>query len=323
MKRLGLSVLFILALVGSLKAQAGGNTLFGDVKVDESQAGSLKPLSLHVLLYSESGNLLFRQTVASNGRYRFIDLHNGRYDIVVEVEDIEVARVHVSLNSPFKTDIRQDIELSWRDVSERGRSGVLSVGDTYSRSVEHEALFSKATKATGKKHYDEAIGLLKKILNSDPADFPAWVEFGTACFIQKNFEEAENAYLRALKTHPNYPLALISLGRLRIVRKNFDGALEALSQAVKLQPLSAQANYFLGDVYLQLKLGSKAVPYLNEALRLDPVGMADAHLLLAALYNAKEMKDKAAAEYEMYLKKRPDSPDKEMLKRYIAAYRKP
>ena len=323
MKRLGLSVLLIFTLVGSAIAQAGGHTLFGDVKVDETQAGGLKPLSLHVLLYSESGNLLFRQTVASNGRYRFLDLHNGRYDIVVEVDNIEVARVRVYVNSPFKNDFRQDIELSWREVSERGRSGVVSVGDTYSRSIEHEVLLSKARKASEKKHYDDAIRLLKKIVDSDPGDFPAWVEFATACFIQKNFEEAEKAYLHALSSHPNYALALISLGRLRIVRKNFDGALEALSQAVKLQPTSAQANYFLGDVYLQLKLGSKAVPYLNEALRLDPVGMADAHLLLAALYNAKEMKDKAAAEYEMYLKKRPDSPDKKMLKSYIAAHGKP
>ena len=63
--------------------------------------------------------------------------------------------------------------------------------------------------------------------------------------------------------------------------------------------------------------------YLNEALKLDPIGMADAHLLLAALYNAKDMKDKAAAEYEMFLKKRPDSPDKKRLKDYIAANKKP
>lgn len=323
MKRFGLSVFVILTLAGSAFAQAGGHTLFGDIKVDESQADGLKPISLHVLLYSEGGSLILRQTVASNGRYRILNLRDGRYDLVVEVENVEVARVRVSVNSPFKTDFHQDIELRWRKVSERARSGVIAAGDTYSRSTEHEALLSKAGKASEKKDYGEAIRLLKKIVESDPGDFPAWTEFGTACFIQKNFEEAEKAYLHALSVHPNYTLALISLGRLRIVTKNFDGALEVLSQAVKLAPASAQANYFLGDVYLQLKLGSKAVPYLNEALRLDPGGMADAHLLLAALYNAKDMKDKAAAEYEMYLKKRPDSPDKKMLKSYIAAHRKP
>ena len=323
MKRLGLSVFVILTLVGSAFAQAGGHTLFGDIKVDENQADGLKPLSLHVLLYSESGNLVARQTVASNGRYRFLNLRDGRYEIVVEVENVEVARISVSVNSPFKTDFRQDIEFRWRDVSAHERSGVLSARNTYNRSTEHQSLFNKARKASEKKDYVEAIRLLQKIVESDPGDFPAWAELGTADFIQKNFDEAEKAYLRALSAQPNYTVALISLGRLRIVRKNFDGALEVLSRAVKSEPTSAQANYFLGDVYLRIKLGSKAVPYLNEALRLDPIGMADAHLLLAALYNAKEMRDKAAAEYEMYLKKRPDTPDKKMLKSYIAAYGKP
>ena len=323
MKRLGLSVFVILTLAGSAFAQAGGHTLFGDIKVDESQAGGLQPLSLHVLLYSEGGNLLLRQTVPSNGRYRFLNLRDGRYDVVVELENVEIARVRVYVSSPFKTDFRQDIELRWREGSKLARSGVVSAADTYSRSTEHEALLTRAGKASEKKDYGEAIHLLKKIVETDPGDFPVWAELGTAYFILKNFDEAETAYVHALKAHSDYPLALISLGRLRIVRKNFDGAIEVLSQAVKLQPTVAQANYFLGEAYLQVKLGSRAVPYLNEALKLDPIGMADAHLLLAALYNAKDMKDKAAAEYEMFLKKRPDSPAKKRLKDYIAANKKP
>src|SRR5207253_7819090 len=83
----------ILLFAGYVAAQGGGQTLFGDIKVDESQAGGLKPMSLQVSLYSESGNLILRQTVPSNGRYRFLDLRNGRYDVVVEVENTEIARV--------------------------------------------------------------------------------------------------------------------------------------------------------------------------------------------------------------------------------------
>jgi tetratricopeptide (TPR) repeat protein len=146
---------------------------------------------------------------------------------------------------------------------------------------------------------------------------------GTAYFIQKNFQEAERAYAQALGRSPDYTLALISLGRLRITLKNFDGAVSVLSHAVEVQPRSPQANYFLGEAYLQLRLGSKAVPYLNEAIRLDPVGMADAHLRLAALYNARNMKDKAAAEYEAFLKERPDYPNKNELKDYIRANKSP
>jgi len=47
--------------------------------------------------------------------------------------------------------------------------------------------------------------------------------------------------------------------------------------------------------------------------------MAEAHLRLAALYNGVGMKDKAAAEYEAFLKKKPDYPDRKKLQQYITA----
>jgi tetratricopeptide (TPR) repeat protein len=71
------------------------------------------------------------------------------------------------------------------------------------------------------------------------------------------------------------------------------------------------------DAYPQIKKGSKAVGYLNEAIKLDPAGKADAHLLLAALYNGAGMKDKAAAEYEAFLKQKPDYADRKKLEAYI------
>jgi len=78
----------------------------------------------------------------------------------------------------------------------------------------------------------------------------------------------------------------------------------------------------LGEAYLQIKKGSKAVGYINEAIRLDPVGKADGHLRLATLYNAVGMKDKAALEYEEFLKKKPNYPDSKKLRDYIAANKK-
>jgi tetratricopeptide (TPR) repeat protein len=323
MRRVLLSLFLLLIIAGFVAAQGGGgHTLFGDVKVDESGASGLKPLSFQLLLYTEGGALLLRETVPSNGRYRFLNLRDGRYVIVVEVESVEIARIPVYLESSFKTDFRQDIELEWHERSKLPRAEVISVADNYKRSVQNEALFSKATKAREKRQYDQSITFLRQIVEIDDADFPAWAELGTAYFILKDFDNSEKAYIQALKKHPKYVLVLISLGRLRIARKNFEGAIEVLGQAVKVQPTSAQANYFLGEAYLQVKLGSKGVPYLNEAIRLDPAGMADAHLLLAALYNAKNLKDKAALEYEAFLKQRPDCPEKKRLKEYIAANKK-
>jgi tetratricopeptide (TPR) repeat protein len=316
------AVVFILLICLHAQGQAGGHTLFGDIKVDESQTAGLNPISLHVLLYSEDGRMLSRQTVPANGRYRFLDLRDGRYEVAVEVENIEVARVRVIVSAPFKTDFRQDLEFEWRDRSAGARAAVISAADLYNRSTANADLLRKATAASEKKKYAQAISLLRQIVERDPKDFPAWTELGTMYFIEKNFEQAEDAFIEALKRNPDYAVALISLGRVRIVRKNFNGAIEVLSHAVRVQPASAQANYFLGEAYLQVKLGSKAVPYLNEAIRLDPAGMADAHLRLAALYNARDMKDKAAAEYAAFLKQRPDYADRKRLEQYIAAYRK-
>jgi Tfp pilus assembly protein PilF len=79
----------------------------------------------------------------------------------------------------------------------------------------------------------------------------------------------------------------------------------------------AEARRFLGESYLRVKKGSLAVRELEEAARLDPAGQAEAHLSLAALYDAAGYKDRAAAEYEQFLAKMPDHPDRKKLEKYI------
>ncbi|HEY6120432.1 MAG TPA: tetratricopeptide repeat protein [Pyrinomonadaceae bacterium] len=304
--------------------RTGGNhVVYGDIKVREDPGKGVKPLSLDVLLYNEFGNLMSRQTVSGNGRYRFNDLTEGRYYVVVEVENSEIARINVDFSSPLKTDVREDIELEWRDVSAATKAAVIAAADRYDRPGKNAQMFRKASEAMENKRYDQAAFLLQQIVDSDPKDFPAWEELGRVNFIQKQFDKAEKAYLEALKAHPDYTLVLLSLGRLRIAQKNFEGAVDVLTKAVKLQPESAHANYFLGEAYLQLKKGSIATGYLYEALRLDPIGMAEAHLRLAALYNAVGYKDKAAREYEDFLKKQPDYPDRKKLEQYIDANKNP
>ena len=320
MKARLLSGIFILLLVpGWSYAQAGGHTLWGDLLVDESQLTTTKAASFTVLLYSEGGNLQMRQTVMSNGRYRFLDLRNGRYEVAIEYENVEIARITVSVQAPFRTDFRRDIELQWTGAPAIKHAGVISVDDYLARPNANKELFKKAIEASGKKSYEKAAGYLKQIVTTDAADYSAWQELGTVLFILKNFTESENAYSKALQAKPEYETALINLGRLRIAAKNYTGAIEMLERAVKIDPKSALANYFLGEAYLQSRLGSRAVPYLNEAIRLDPRAMAEAHLRLAALYNARGLKDKAVAEYEAFLKQRPDYPDRKKLEAFIAA----
>src|SRR3979490_825603 len=116
MRLIGLTVLLVLLPFGIRQAQCqrgatrtgGNNIVYGDITVHEGQTTGLKPLALDVLLYTESGALVSRQRVQGNTLYRFVNVTDGRYQIVVEVENSEVARFPVSLSSPFKREIRQD-----------------------------------------------------------------------------------------------------------------------------------------------------------------------------------------------------------------------
>jgi Flp pilus assembly protein TadD len=320
---LTVAVLTILFLTSSSTAQTGGgHMLYGDFKIDESKVTGPKPLSFDLILYT-SGRVVARQTVVNNSHYRFMDVSNGDYEIVVEVESNEVARIHVLLNELFKTDIRQDIELEWREnlIGKGNKSGVAAT-DFYERTATNKKRFAKAEKAIDEKNYAQAVLFLRQILSEDEKDYQSWSELGTVYLMQTNFAEAESAYLHATEANPAFFLSFFNLGKLRMAQNKFETAVEPLSQAVKIKPESSEANYLLGEAYLQIKKGSKAVVYLYQALKLDPIGKAEAHLRLAALYNGAGMKDKAAAEYEQFLKKKPDYPDRKKLEQYIAQNKK-
>jgi len=321
---LTLALLLVVYPQSFISQTGGGHILFGDFKVDESKVTGLKPISFEVILYTTGGAIVARQTVANNSRYRFIEVPNGDYEIVVEVESKEIARIHLMLNESFKTDIRQDIELEWREnlTGEKGTKASTTSADVYERTPTNRKRFAKAEIAIDKKNYPEALELLHQILNDDDKDYQIWTELGTVYLVQKDFGKAEGAYQRAGEINASFFPAFFNLGKLRMVQKRFEGAAEALNQSVKLKPDSVQANYLLGEAYLQIKKGSKAVVYFNEALRLDPIGMAQAHLRLATLYNAAGMKSKAAEEFEAFLKKRPDYPDRKTLEQYIIENKK-
>lgn len=314
------------ASTGARGQVGGGHTLFGDFKIDESQYSGIKPQTFFILLYTPSGVLLSRQTISNNGRYRFNDVANGEYDIVVEVENEVVAKVRVHLMDRTKTDIRHDLNLEWRPrpgSQGPGTAGAISVADDYKRSAENAGRYAKAQEAIKKQQHKDAIALLRQVLATDPKDFVVMTELGTLQFKQGEIGEAEKSYLSALQEKPSFLLALLNLGKLRMSEKKFDGAIEILSRAVEVEPRSADANYFLGESYLQIKKGSKAVGFLEEALRLDPIGKADAHIRLGALYKGAGMKDKAVAEYQKFLAKKPDHPDRKQLEQYISENKKP
>ena len=325
MKTRLLPVFFLITMVVTASGVTqSGFTVYGDLKIDDSKVQGIKPEMFQLVLYNTNLQEVGRERVSSGGRYRFLGLGTGEYDIAVLSGNEEIARVHVLVAGVQNGDVRKDIELQWTNRS----SGPPDTPQTVSvagcnHTPGNEEPFKKAADQLKNKNYDAAISLLNQIVTSDPKDCVAWTELGTAYFRKGNLDDGEKNYLRALQERPSYLPGLVNLGKLRLAKKNFEGAIEPLTLALKEQPLSADVNLLVGEAYLQIKKGSKAVGYLNEAIRLDPIGKAEAHLRLAALYKGAGLKEKAAAEYEQFLAKRPDYPDKEALQQYVKANKKP
>jgi tetratricopeptide (TPR) repeat protein len=317
-----LSLLLVLFSVGTTGAFAqGGQTLFGDVRIS-TEDNTLVPEEVTLILRRAPDGEVGRQTISSRGRYRFTNLNPGDYEIVVEVNGKEIGRVqqitirNMLSNSPQGN--QYDLDFRWKPDAPHA-AGVISAADVYDRPAATKATFQKAEDAVAKKKYDQAVDLLKQVIDTDKNDFQAWTALGSIYFAEQKLDDSEKAYRTAIEIHPASPRAFLNLGRVLSSQKKFAEAVDPLTKAVELQPTSGDANYLLGECYLQLKKGSKAIPYLNDAAN---NGRPDAHLRLGWLYNAAGMKDKAAIEYEEYLKKNPNYPEKNKLKEYIAANKK-
>jgi tetratricopeptide (TPR) repeat protein len=318
--KLCLSVVISICLFTIAYGQ-GGQTLFGDVRVTAQNTDVVVPQEVTLILRRVPDGEVGRQMVSSRGRYRFSNLKTGDYEIVVEVEGKEIGRLQQITvgglsNSPYG--YQYDLEFKWKSTA-GSKPGVISAADVYDRPAADAQLFTKAEDAVAKKKFDQAALLLKQIVDNDGNDFQAWTALGSVYVAQEKFDDAEQAYLQSIALKPASTRASLNLGRLRSQEKKFEEAIEPLDRVIQLQPESGDAQMLLGECYLQVKKGSKAIPHLEQAARL---GHPEAHLRLGWLYNAAGLKDKAAIEYEEFLKKKPDYPDRVKLKEYIQANKK-
>src|SRR5688500_376424 len=131
----------------------GPHTLYGDFEVDEGKEPPAKAVNYEIVLFNLGRTPVARQFVGAKGRYRFMGLENGQYELVVFVDNEEIGRTRVEIMSLFKQDFRQDIALEWRPGARTPvKSGTVSAADFYKRSASNEKLFTKAKDATDQKH---------------------------------------------------------------------------------------------------------------------------------------------------------------------------
>jgi tetratricopeptide (TPR) repeat protein len=294
----------------------GQPVIYGRVSIRNLPGDVSRPLISVVLL--SNGVQLDRSQANDSGYYYFLRRAGNGMQLVFEIGGGEIGRQVIQ--EDIGGTVRRDIEVDWREYTQAKASspGVISVRDVYpGRDSEASANIDKALAASKAGKKDEAIALMRSVVDKDPKDFPAWTELGTLYFAAGKAAEAEAAYYKALENKPDFMLAILNLGKLQMSEKKYDAAVIILTKGIQTDPNSADAFHYLGESYLQIKQGNRAVIALNEAIRLAPNEKAEIHLRLAALYNAAGAKLQAVNEYKLFLQKKPDYKDKTKIEQYI------
>lgn len=294
----------------------GQPVIFGRVAIRNLPSGTPRPVISVVLL--ANGAQLDRSQATDSGYYYFLRRAANGMQLIFEINGGEIGRQ--TMQEDIGGSVRRDIEVDWQAYAQAKASspGVISVKDAYpGRSPDASANMDKAMAAAKAGKKDEALSIMKSVVDKDAKDFPAWTELGTLYFSSGKPAEAEAAYSKALELQPDFMVAILNLGKLQMSEKKYESAVVTLTKGIQTDPNSADAFHYLGESYLQIKQGNRAVIALNEAIRLDPNGKAEIHLRLASLYNAAGAKPQAVNEYKLFLQKKPDYKEKAKLEQYI------
>jgi tetratricopeptide (TPR) repeat protein len=301
-------------MIGRNVTNSSRAPLSGKITVEGLNSTEKRP-TIYVIVYF-TGVIIDKRLVNDKGYYYMPDVPRDGSILAVEIDNIEVGRYQIPTSAMGS--LRQDLTVNWSQArNSKEKVGILSAKSFYQRTPENEKVFEKALSASREKKLDNAIKLLKQLVEQDTKDFVAWTELGTLFFKKEDFSKAEEAYLKAIEQKPDYIVALVNFGKLYLAEKQAEKAIPILTKSVEVEPDSADAQHFLGEAYLQIKKGSKAVIHLSKALELAPLEKAEIHFRLAALYHAAGLKDKAVAEYKLFLTKIPQYPEKEKIEKYI------
>jgi serine/threonine protein kinase/tetratricopeptide (TPR) repeat protein len=124
----------------------------------------------------------------------------------------------------------------------------------------------------------DAIAVLERVVQLDPAYAPAWEQLGLRCYYDADysnggeamFQRSNKAYERALELDPNRIVAAGQLIANRVERSELGKAYEAAQALVQRRPESAQAHFVLGFVYRYAGMLEQSASECDTALALDP-----------------------------------------------------
>jgi tetratricopeptide (TPR) repeat protein len=165
-----------------------------------------------------------------------------------------------------------------------------------------------AWKLIAQGHRDQAVALLRNLVQSDPRNADAHLLLGSV-LMEAGDREASLAQLgEAVRLLPKSAEAHNALGEAYNTFSDPASARPEFERAVELDPRHAQAQANLGDVLVQLHEEKLGVPHLDQAIRLfgNQPDAAYSLYLRARIYKDEHEEAKALPQLERAVALKPD-----------------
>jgi tetratricopeptide (TPR) repeat protein len=146
--------------------------------------------------------------------------------------------------------------------------------------------------------HDEAIMVLKKVINIDPQNMRGMGLMGLALMNKQQYDDAMLYLQRVLVIEPENAFALNNLGYICYKKGIWGEAIEHLCNAARQQKdrtAALYANYYLGLVYYERSMIPDAIKFFEEAVKLGP-NLQEAYYYLG-LSEVKRFEFKRAVGY--------------------------
>lgn len=167
-----------------------------------------------------------------------------------------------------------------------------------SAELDLATLLDRAWNLIVMEDYDEAIKVLKRVLDIDPKNIKGLGFMGLALIDKERYDDAMLYLQQVLLSDPNNPFALNNLGYVCYKKGIWGEAIEHLVKAAKQtkdRMAALYANYYLGLVYYEREMLPDATKFFEKAIQLGP-NLQEAYYYLG-LTEVKRYEFKKAIEF--------------------------
>lgn len=303
--RLPLGAAFCALLLGSLCAQCQDltRTVAGEVRTTDSKP---LPSDVTVRLEKAEGVLVEQRFLGSDGKFRFDNLNESIYDLVVTAKGFQTVRQVVDME--FLGTRYTTIYL----VPSGDKKSALPPSDAplatdLAAPKKAKQEFEKGFSALQERRYDEARKHLGKAVAEDPCYARAQTALGIALSMQHQNALAESAFYKSIKCDGAFLDAYLQLSVLLIFEGKRAEDEAMLQQGLRRFPDQWQIYYQLGTAHGGMGKYEEAEADFLKVEAMNPSPLPEIHLKLGAVYLRRQEYEKSYAEMQAYLRADPNS----------------